>query len=197
MNATPPPSWRQTLTFTTCADNQLASSFCERAFWCFVVHSDVNRPQFFAPLYVGHFGRVVTSLLICREKKKKKREDMKVRRWSSIVKDHRQVSPCLIQFCSSRTALCNFGFDAPCLLDGGLCFVWVRKWCTRAGQIWCSINENSDGLRHSCFVNFVSCHSCNNARIWMTMQRIFLHVPCSDAVKECHWPACLRKHVRS
>ena len=32
---------------------------------------------------------------------------------------------------------------------------------------------------------------------WMTMQRIFLHVPWSDAVKEYHWPACLRKHVRS
>ena len=42
----------------------------------------------------------------------------------------------------------------------------------------------------------VSSASGNNARIWMTMQRIFLHVPCSDAVKECHWPACLRKHVR-
>ena len=48
----------------------------------------------------------------------------------------------------------------------------------------------------ACFVVLVSSSSGNNARIWMNMQRIFLHVPCSDAVKECHWLACLRKHVR-
>ena len=48
----------------------------------------------------------------------------------------------------------------------------------------------------ACFVVLVSSSSGNNVRIWMTMQRIFLHVPRSDAVKECLWPACLRKHVR-
>ena len=48
-----------------------------------------------------------------------------------------------------------------------------------------------------CNFDNVSSSFGNNARIWMAMKRIFLHVPCSDDVKECHWPACLREHVRS
>ena len=69
------------------------------------------------------------------------------------------------------------------------------KACASFGFASGALEQTRFGVP-ACFVVLVSFSSGNNARIWMTMQEDFLACSLSDAVRECLWPACLRKRVR-